>query len=248
MLSFESFSIYIVICVLAPLVGAFILLFLFIFEKRIDSLENQARELALEQELQKALYNQLNQQIQPHFFFNTLNVIMSLARLDRKRELIRAIEVLSMFMKFKYRTNDSLITIEDELRYTNYYLEIQRLRFGERLQFQINVEDETQHALTPPFLLQTLVENSFKHAFEKQAGPARLIISIHLDNHQVSLIVWNSAVQSEEAQTSLDTGYGIQNIKNRLRIIFPNSHTNVSLTHTKDGTSVEVIWPLTYSS
>jgi two-component system, LytTR family, sensor histidine kinase AlgZ len=100
MLTIEAFSIYIMLCVLAPLLGAFTLLFLFIFEKRIDILENQKREIALERELQTALYNQLNQEIQPHFFFNTLNSILSLARLDRKTELIRSIETLSKLLNY----------------------------------------------------------------------------------------------------------------------------------------------------
>lgn len=85
MISLESFSIYIILCVLAPLIGAFTLLFLFIFEKRIDLIEKEKKEIAIERELQMALYNQLNQEIQPHFLFNTLNSILSLARLDRKK-------------------------------------------------------------------------------------------------------------------------------------------------------------------
>ncbi|MED3563537.1 histidine kinase, partial [Bacillus xiapuensis] len=69
MLTLDAFSIYIMLCILAPLLGAFTLLFLIIFEKRIDLLQKQTREIALERELQTALYNQLNQEIQPHFFF-----------------------------------------------------------------------------------------------------------------------------------------------------------------------------------
>ncbi|PNB71571.1 sensor histidine kinase, partial [Pseudomonas sp. FW305-BF6] len=81
-LSYEGFTLLIMLFILAPIMGAIALLFLFVFEKKIDLLENKNREIRLEQALQEAQYNKLNQQIQPHFLFNTLNVILGLARLN----------------------------------------------------------------------------------------------------------------------------------------------------------------------
>lgn len=69
MMPLETFSLYVLLCVLAPLVGAFTLSFIMIFERQIDNLQKEATRLTLEKELQDANYDQLNQQIQPHFFF-----------------------------------------------------------------------------------------------------------------------------------------------------------------------------------
>lgn len=243
MLPIESFSIYIMFCVLVPLAGAFTLLFLFVFEKRIDLLEKQKREIALESELQTALYNQLNQEIQPHFFFNTLNSILALARLDRKEELIRSIETLSKLLKFKYRTLNNFISIEDELTYVNYYLEIQKTRFRDRLHYEIQLDNHVNKAIIIPFLIQTLVENAFKHAFERHIGKALLKIKVIKIESSIHVSVWNNNSIERYEASPLDGGVGLENIKRRLELLFPHDETSVQLTDQGDGTAVLAIFP-----
>ena len=245
MFSIDAFSLYIMLCVLAPLLGAFTLLFLFIFEKRIDLLEKQAREIALERELQTALYNQLNQEIQPHFFFNTLNSILSLARLDRKSELIRSIETLSRLLKFKYQTNSPFITIDEELSYINYYLEIQKIRFRDRLHYEIILEPSVGQAVIIPFLIQTFVENAFKHSFEKFPGPAYLKIMIEKKDKEVQITVWNNSADNNK-DLSDHGGLGLENIAKRLKLLFSPEHTSIKLRTAQDGTSVQAHFPLVY--
>ena len=140
MVPLETFSFYVLLCV-------FTITFIIIFERRIDSLRKETIKLNLEKELQSAQYYQLNQQIQPHFFFNTLNTMLSLARLDRKDDLITGLEVMSKFFKFKYTTNESLILVQDELDYVQNYLDIQRLRFSERLSVEVNVSNSRRKCL-----------------------------------------------------------------------------------------------------
>ncbi|WP_408006930.1 sensor histidine kinase [Pseudalkalibacillus sp. A8] len=247
MLTIEAFSIYIMFCVLAPLLGAFTLLFLFIFEKRIDLLEKQTREIALEKELQTALYNQLNQEIQPHFFFNTLNSILSLARLDRKTELIRSIEALSKLLKYKYKTNNTFITIEEELSYVNHYLEIQKIRFRDKLYYEITTDPKVNQAIIIPFLIQTFVENAFKHSFEKSIDEAFLKIIIEKKEKEVHVTVWNNAYETSEGPP-YKGGLGLENITKRLKLLFPTDHRSVQLTKTEDGTSVLAIFPFVLKS
>lgn len=242
MLPIEAFSIYIMLCVLAPLLGAFTLLFLSLFEKRIDLLEKQKREIALERELQTALYNQLNQEIQPHFFFNTLNSILSLARLERKGELIRSIETLSKLLKFKYQTNKTMLTIEEELTYVNYYLEIQKIRFRDRLHYEVFMDSHAALAIIIPFLIQTFVENAFKHAFEKYIGEAFLKIKIQKVEQTVHVTVWNNSFDGLTGSPQ-DGGLGLDNIAKRLELLFPAGHTSVALSNTEEGTSVIAIFP-----
>lgn len=247
MLTVETFSLNIMIAALAPLLGAFTLLFLFIFEKRIDLLEKQTREISLERELQTALYNQLNQEIQPHFFFNTLNSILSLARLDRKTELIRSIETLSKLLKFKYQTNKTFITIDEELTYVNYYLEIQKIRFRDRLHFEFSIEPNVNQAIIIPFIIQTFVENAFKHAFEKYIGEAFLKTTIVKKESEVHITVWNNSIEGREELTR-ERGLGLENITKRLELLFPNGKTSVQLINSDNGTSVVAIFPFMLNS
>lgn len=247
MLTIEAFSLYIMICVLAPLIGAFTLLFLFVFEKRIDLIEKEKNEIALESELQKARYNQLNQEIQPHFFFNTMNSILSLARLERKQELIHSIETFSKLLKHKYKTNTTFITIEEELSYVLSYLEIQKIRFRDRLEYQITAEPDVQQAITLPFLIQTLVENAFKHSFEKKAGKAELAIHIEAEGSALRITVTNS-LPNEGESDSADGGIGLSNISKRLDLLFPDEEKSVGISHSPHRTKVEVVFPLVYKS
>ncbi|MGP4105950.1 sensor histidine kinase [Virgibacillus sp. L01] len=251
MISIETLSLYIMICVLAPLIGAFTILFLFIFEKRFEALETQANKLALERELQKSKYDILSQKIQPHFFFNTLNVILGLARLDRKVELIRSIETLGKFMKRKYSMDDSLATIENEITYTNYYLDIQKLRLGDRLVVKVDIDPNTSHMMIPTYVIQTLTENCFKHSFEKYEGLAELVLSIYTEDEKVILEIWNSKKEvydkkmSEEEQNS---GIGLGNIRDRLDLLYPNGGAELRLNDYHDGTNVLMKWPIQFKS
>ncbi|MEC1522629.1 histidine kinase [Neobacillus niacini] len=247
MLSVEAFSLNIMIAALVPLLGAFTLLFLFIFEKRIDLLEKKTREIALERELQTALYNQLNQEIQPHFFFNTLNSILSLARLDRKTELIRSIETLSKLLKFKYQTNNTFITIDEEITYVNYYLEIQKIRFRDRLHYEFSIDSNVNQAITIPFIIQTFIENAFKHSFEKYVGEAFLKTTIEKRGKDIHITVWNNAVEGAE-ELSRERGLGLENITKRLELLFPDGKTSVQLINSDNGTSVLAIFPFILSS
>ncbi|WP_078381983.1 sensor histidine kinase [Sutcliffiella halmapala] len=242
MISIEGFSIYIMISVLAPLIGVFTLLFLFIFEERIDLLEKQKREIALERELQTARYNQLTQEIQPHFFFNTLNSILSLARLERKEELVHSIETLSKLLKFKYQTNQSLVTIEEELNYVQHYLDLQKVRFRDKLQSTIYVDPEVKEAIIIPYLVQTFVENAFKHSFEKYLGEATLRITIEKKETEVYVTVWNSTQDSIPMSTT-EVGIGLENINRRLDLLFPTNRKTVQIVNDKAGTSVIAIFP-----
>ncbi|MTD30653.1 sensor histidine kinase [Planomicrobium sp. YIM 101495] len=247
MMTIEAFSLYIMICVLAPLIGAFTLLFLFVFEKRIDLVEKEKNEIALENELQKAQYNQLTQEIQPHFFFNTMNSILSLARLERKQELIHSIETFSKILKHKYKTNTTFITLDEELSYITAYLDIQKIRFRERLDYEIIADDTVRKAIILPFLLQTLVENAFKHSFDKKAGKADLKIQVEQHENTLSINVINS-LPNEEEHTAAGTGIGLSNITKRLNILFPNDEKSVGIKHSSEYTTVTVTFPLVFKN
>ncbi|MFJ7665496.1 sensor histidine kinase [Lysinibacillus sp. NPDC097195] len=223
MLQLETFNIYILLCVIAPIIGAFLLTFIFIFEKQIDSLEEEKRHLELEQDLQRANILQLNQQIQPHFFFNALNSLLSLARINRKEDLVAGIEALATFFKFKYNDHDVLIALKNEVQFVDSYLNIQQLRFGHRLTIRKFIDNEALAVKIPPFIFQTIIENAFKHGFEKHVGPAEL--SIYIKKMDKFLLIEitntqpnNTALQPTEEE--LQQGYGLENVQKRLELIY----------------------------
>jgi len=250
MLSYEGFTFLILLFILAPIFGAITLLFLFIFEKRFDLLENRTKKMELEKELQQTLYNQLNQQIQPHFLFNTLNVILSLARLERTKELVRALEVFSQFLKFKYKTNEPMIPLREEIQYTEYYIEIQKLRFGARLSVTLHCDEEIRGANIPPFVLQTIVENAFKHGLERKVGDVCLYICIFRTQDAVVLQVFDNGMQTqvESAPDAEEkSGHGLDNIRRRMHLYFTSrARVHMASVHGV-GTEVQVTWPFILS-
>ncbi|TBL73314.1 sensor histidine kinase [Paenibacillus thalictri] len=253
MISFEGFTLLILLFILAPIVGAIILLFLFIFEKRIDLLENKAKKIELEKELQQALYSQLNQQIQPHFLFNSLNVILTLARLKRNEELVRALEVFSQFLKFKYKTDEPMIPLREEIRYTEYYIEIQKLRFGARLSIAMECEERLKQAFIPPFVLQTIVENAFKHGLERKVGDVSLNVRFYHKDENAYLTVLDNGPPDSPADEPPEpggtteqlekSGYGLDNIRRRLHLCFADQADLTMRFIQGSGTEVHVKWP-----
>ncbi|WP_155592686.1 sensor histidine kinase [Lysinibacillus cavernae] len=226
MLQPETFNIYILLCVIAPIIGAFLLTFIFIFEKQIDSLEEEKRNLELEQDLQRANILQLNQQIQPHFFFNALNSLLSLARINRKEDLVAGIEALATFFKFKYNSHEVLIALKNEVQFVDSYLNIQQLRFGHRLTIHKYVDDEALSVQIPPFILQTIIENAYKHSFEKHIGPAELSITIKKMDKLLLIEIKNTQpfekieTATMQVEDELQQGYGLENIRKRLELIY----------------------------
>lgn len=245
MLTIEAFTIFIALCILAPILGALALLFLLAYENRIDLLEKQKKEMALERDLQEALYIQLNQEIQPHFFFNTLNSMLSLARLGRKEELISGLENFSRLLKHKYITTDRTLTLRQELEYVEYYLAIQRIRFRERLEINWQTEPQVLSALTIPYLVQTLIENAFKHAFEKNPGRAHLIISANRKESQVQISVTNNLIVPTTDKEDT-TGIGLSNLEDRLSLLFSKDEVSIESQINGEWITVSISYPFQY--
>ena len=134
MLTYEAFAVLITILVLAPIFGAIILLCLFIFEKRIDLLESEKKKNSTGTRVATVFISSTYATNSASFLFNTLNTILSLARLQRTDEVVKSLEIFSLFLKGKYKTTDLLIPISEELAYTNYYIEIQKCGFARDFQ------------------------------------------------------------------------------------------------------------------
>ncbi|MFD1037296.1 sensor histidine kinase [Virgibacillus byunsanensis] len=249
MLTYNLFAALILISVLAPIAGAIALLFTLSFEREMDILKIENKKVKLEKELQQSEYMQLNQQIQPHFLFNSMNVLLSLARLQKIDYLIETMEHLTMFLRFKYQIHEQLIPVKMELDYTKHYLAIQRVRFGERLSVSINVaHQEAGTALIPPYLVQTLVENAFKHGIEKKVGPVHLNISVSIiyeDKILLEVIDNGIGLKDRTLDMKKSKGHGLKNIDRRLDLLFEGKYQFLIESHKIGGTKVKVIWPLT---
>lgn len=246
MLPYNLFITLILFSTIAPIIGTMTLLFTIAFEREMDVLKIENNKVRLEKELQHSEYMQMNQQIHPHFLFNSMNLILGLARLQKNEQLIQTIEHLSKYLKFKYQVSQQLIPLKLEIDYSRNYLAIQKIRFGDRLTVTFDIKGSNpDQALIPPYMLQTLVENAFKHGLEKKVGPIILQILFYHSEKESILKVLDNGIGLKEVPFNMtkSEGHGLQNINKRLALLFPNHFRFDIYPGPSDGTVVEVVWP-----
>ncbi|MHC0039511.1 sensor histidine kinase [Pseudoneobacillus sp. C159] len=247
MISFNLFTGLITLALLGPVVCTITLFSILIFEREIDVLRHENLKVHLEKELKHSEYMQLNQQIHPHFLFNTMNLILGLARLKKNEQLIEVLEHFSLFLKFKYREKEQLISFLEELDYTKHYLAIQQIRMGQRLTITYDIDSKSDvNVFTPPYMLQTLSENAFKHSLEKKPGPVELCIRFRTDETTAFLEVIDNGIGiiKDDFDINQYPGHGLRNIKTRLHLLFGKQAT-INLSQVPaGGVRVIVQWPL----
>lgn len=226
-----------------PIASYVILLLLGFFEKEFDYLQLENKKMEMEKELHQMEYLQLSQQIQPHFLFNSLNAMLSLGRLGRTSDLTHALEEFSQFIRYKYVEKESLVPFMKELTYTSHYISIQKIRFGNRLVVELNIDEDAKSTYLPPYMLQTLVENAFKHGLEKQPGIKKLAISLSREGNWVTLLVIDNGPDFDV--TSLQqNGIGLKNIQKRLSLLY-DLYSELSVKRVNHQTIAKVVWPFT---
>ena len=147
----------------------------------------------MQTELAAARLRALKAQLQPHFLFNTLNVILPLIYRDpdaASRTLVLLGDLLRASLE---RDATMLVALREELEFLQKYLEIQKARFAERLEIRFHVDEDVRDAPIPSLLLQPLVENAIKHGISKHRGSGRVDISCRRDRGYLALRVWNTA-------------------------------------------------------
>lgn len=186
-----------------------------------SNFKNRQDRKSLENEKLNAELAFLKSQINPHFLFNSLNNIYSLAY-QKSEKTPEAILKLSDIMRYMlYESNEEVVLLEEEINYLKNYIELQKLRFKEKVYVDLHVEiDEKDHRIMP-LLLISFLENAFKHGVSTDASkPIR--IDIRVQNGRLHFNAENAKSQLNKDQTK---GVGLTNLKRRLQLGYPDKHT-----------------------
>jgi two-component system sensor histidine kinase YesM len=189
----------------------------------IQSLLLQQFELG--QEKKGAELMALQSQINPHFLYNTLDMINWMAKKNEEENIRDTVEALSKYYRLILNKGEDIITIRDELELCKAYITIQQKRFKQRIQFEIDVEDSILMYLIPKITLQPLLENAIIHGIsESPSGTGTIIISGWEEDDKLILAVTDDGVgmDSVEGIENKHKGshYGISNIEMRLTLFY----------------------------
>ncbi len=214
--------------------------FYLIVEQQIDQMQ------ALEMQASHAQLAMLRYQLNPHFLFNTLNSISTLVLLKQTERANVMLSRLSAFLRYTLANEPTAhVTLAQEVETLQLYLEIEKMRFDERLRPHFDIDPRVAKARLPSLLLQPLVENAIKYAVTPQEEGADITVTARLAGERVQISVSDTGPGLIERQPrpTLSTGVGLANIKERLAQSFGADHRFDSHSNPGQGFSVEIEIP-----
>lgn len=193
----------------------------------------EAQTIAKEAQLKMLRY-----QLNPHFLSNSLNAINALIETNNNKLAQKMVINLSRFLRYSLDNEpNTKVTVEQEVETLKLYLEIEKVRFGERLAFDFKLAPDSKLALIPNLILQPIIENSMKHAIAKNEAGGKIQLQTKIVNNQLIMLVSDSgASQTGISDTILNspTGVGLKNIQSRLATLYPNQ-SEFKLEQSKQG-------------
>jgi two-component system, LytTR family, sensor kinase len=221
-----------------------ILLVGYMLESR-ERLALQRTEAArLSEQLSKAQLNALRQQIEPHFLFNTLNAIAGLVREERNDAAVGMIAGLSDLLRHALKDSDKQeVPLEEELQFLQKYLDIQKIRFAERLQLSVDIDKEFFPARVPTLILQPIVENAVKHGIAARADGGAIRITANRSNGLLTFRVYNDGPSLPPGWEKNQSGVGISNVRTRLQSLYGNAFELTIRNRAPGGVEVSVSVP-----
>jgi two-component system LytT family sensor kinase len=192
--------------------------FMYLDAYYVSFMEKMQNERRLNEILKEAELNLLKSQMNPHFIFNSLNSISSLTMLDPEKAQEMIIR-LSDFLRYTVTASkQQIVTLDKEMDMCKAYLDIEKIRFGNKVEFSFDEEPQTLKMSVPAMILQTLFENAIKHGVYNSLNKECIHFSSRVQHDRLLLTIENSF--DAEAAPKIGTGTGLINVKNRLDLIY----------------------------
>jgi LytS/YehU family sensor histidine kinase len=195
--------------------------------QRLQREESERRQLVQEHELRaitaRAQVRALQAQINPHFLFNTLNVLASLIHSNPGKAEVVTEDLAEIFRYALESTRNEWVKLDDELKFIESYLEIERTRFEERLSFVFDVDPATRSKQIPPMILQPLVENAVRHGVGQKIEGGRVRISAKSESGRLAIAIEDSGAGLSHKGRGGGSGIGLANVRERLAHVYGDS-------------------------
>ena len=221
-----------------------ILIVNYVLESRERLAQQQTETARLNELLSQTQLTALRQQIEPHFLFNTLNAVSGLVREGRNDAAVTMIAGLSDFLRrVLEESTRQQVPLEEEVDFAQKYLDIQKVRFAERLQLSIDVPAELYPAQVPSLILQPMVENAVKHGIAKRAQGGAIRITASRNNGTLTLSVSNDGPSLAADWATNAAGIGISNVRTRLKSLYGEAFELNFKNRDEGGVKVSVSLP-----
>lgn len=223
----------------------------------IDKINELLEQVTTEQiRLRKAEFELLQSQINPHFLYNTLDAIVWLAESGEKEKVVSTVSSLSNFFRASLNQGKDIVTLKEDIGHVRSYLEIQKIRYQDILDYEIDIDEEIKGCLIPKITIQPLVENALYHGIKNKRGKGKIsitgekcdacvVISI-CDNGQgittdrLAVVMNNINNRSDSEKTT----YGLYNVNERIRLNFGEKYGLKIESEYGMGTTVRILLPL----
>ncbi len=203
--------------------------------QQLERREFESRLQARDAELQM-----LRTQIEPHFLFNSLNSISALTSKDPSGAREMTIALAQFFRKSLVLSEKKKITLIEEILLCQNYLNIERVRFGEKLKTQFEIDEHSKNYMIPPLILQPLIENAIKHGIRDLVDGGLIFIKSRAYENTLYLVIENPV--DENPSSSPGNGLGLKNIRERFKTIYGDK-ARISWIRREEKFSVELILP-----
>jgi len=204
-------------------------------------LKTETDKFELQAVLKETQYNNLKTQLNPHFLFNSLNGIRTLVDLDPENAKVAITRLSSLLRGSLKMEKHKTVTLANELQTVNDYLAIEKIRFNERLNTHFDIDPETLNTHLPPMMLQTLVENGIKHGISNLKNGGTIYVKTFNKNQNTIIQITNCGVYNPKHESA---GLGIENTKERLRILFDDKAIFTIKNIENEKVLTEIIIPL----
>lgn len=216
--------------------------------RKLDELVNEVHVVKIRQK--EAEIKALEQQINPHFLYNTLDLIYWVGRMEKAFETSSLIQTLSQLYRIGLNRGSGFTLVRKELEYIEHYMIIQRKRFDNAITFQVSAEPETLDCKVVKLILQPLIENAITHGIEPKGGFGSIEVRIYREDGTLIYEVADdgvgmdvSAAEQLNDQTNRNRGVGLKNINDRIKLTFGNEYGLKIESRSGEGTKVIVKQP-----
>ena len=228
-----------------------------------QSVQNMAKQIQVlmadivseHEKKRKQEFDTLQSKINPHFLYNTLDIIVWMIENEKPDQAVKAVTALARFFRISLSRGKSIITVKDELEHVRNYLMIQHMRFKNRFSYTIEAEDEVLELASLKLMLQPLVENAIYHGMEFMDGDGEIFISAWKEGEDLYLKVSDNGLGMTEEQvarlfsdmphtgSSRGSGIGVKNVNERIRLYFGSEYGLSIESEPDEGTVVTIHLP-----